>query len=293
MMRIPKWTRRRFPYHENYPMSIESHGGEFVACLQSIGTVMFLDTWFPTHGDLKSYSHIELTSRQHWNPHKIEFPQTKYSVQEEVEGRNISKVTICLSGETTIDTDHPLDGDTRGNFGSHNEEVVVYAGMDDFHRRLVAGIAVTATHASAILTLNREVVIHAGMNDFHRRLVAGVAVTATHASAILTVNRDKKREILLAVSSKNRKYRADRMAARIVADIISKEKITQQVSFADEQVDTMKDVSIPRTFLSENRHSSMTEEDISKRWGLSIYQAALTLKSTTQKLTRSAIMPLK
>ena len=154
------------------------------------------------------------------------------------------KVKICFSGETPIDTDLLLDGDTRGDFGSHNKEVVVHAGMDDFHRRLVAGIAVTATHASAILTVNREVVVHAGIKKFHRRIVAGVAVTTTHASAILAVNRDKKREILLAVSSKNRKYRADRMAARIVADIISKEKTTQLVYFADEKVDTMLDVSM-------------------------------------------------
>ena len=60
------------------------------------------------------------------------------------------------------------------------------------------------------------------------------------------------------------------MAARIVADIISKEKTTQQVSFNDEQVDTMKDVSIPQTFLYENRNSSTTEEDLSDRWGLNI-----------------------
>ena len=65
------------------------------------------------------------------------------------------------------------------------------------------------------------------MVDFHRRLVAGVAVTATQASAILTVNREKKREISLVVISKDRKYRADRMEARIVTDIISKEKTTQ------------------------------------------------------------------
>ena len=60
------------------------------------------------------------------------------------------------------------------------------------------------------------------MDKFHRYLVAGVDVTATRASAILTVNKDKKCEILLAVISKDRKYRANRMAARIVADIISK-----------------------------------------------------------------------
>ena len=66
--------------------------------------------------------------------------------------------------------------------------------MDDFHRRLVAGVSVTATHASLILTENREVVVHEGMENFHRRLVSGVSVTATHASPILNINIEKKRE---------------------------------------------------------------------------------------------------
>ena len=149
---------------------------------------MFLDTQFPTQGDLESYPHIELTSRQHWNPHKIEFLQTKYYVQEEVEGRNVSKVTVCFSGETPRDTDLPLCRDTRGEFRSHSKEVVTLSGMD----------------------------------DFHRRLVYGVAVTAACVSARLTINRDKKREMLLLVINKDRKYRADGMSAQIVADIISK-----------------------------------------------------------------------
>ena len=38
--------------------------------------------------------------------------------------------------------------------------------------------------------------------------------------------------------------------------------------------------------------SSMTVEDLSKRWRLSIYQAALNLKATTKNLTRSEIMAL-
>ena len=180
-------------------------------------------------------------------------------MQEELEGQNVSKVTICFSGETPGDTDFPLDGYTRGDFRSHSEEAVVHAGMD----------------------------------DLHRRLVAGVAFTATLASAILNVNGYKKHEISLAVSSKDRKYRSDRMSVRIVADKISKEKTTKQVSFANEQVDTMQDVSMPRTFISKNRHSSTTSEDLSERWGLSISQDEITLKSTTQKLTRSAIMPLE
>ena len=239
-------------------MSTEIPDGEFAACLQSVGTVMFLDTWFPTQGNVESYRHIELTYRQHWNQHKIEIPQKKNSVQEEVDGRDVLKVTICFSGETLRDIDRPLDGDTRGDLRSHIDEVS----------------------------------IHAGMDDFHRRLVAGVAITATCASAILTVNRDKKRDILLEISSKHSKYRADRMAARIVAYIISNEKTTKQVSFSNEQVDTIQDVSMPRTFLSKNIYSSTTAEDLSKIWEISISQAALTLKKMIQKLTRSAIIPL-
>ena len=68
-------------------------------------------------------------------------------MQEEVEGRNITKVTICFYGETPGDTDRPLDGDTRGNFRSHREEVVVHSGIGDFHRRLLsdARVGVTST----------------------------------------------------------------------------------------------------------------------------------------------------
>ena len=79
------------------------------------------------------------------------FQKNKYFLQEELEGWNVSKITIFFSSETHIDTDLPLDGDTRGYFGSYNDEVVVHAGMYDFHTRLVSGIAVTAKHASAIL----------------------------------------------------------------------------------------------------------------------------------------------
>ena len=48
----------------------------------------------------------------------------------------------------------------------------------------------------------------------------------------------------------------------------------------------------PRTFLSKDRHSRTTPEELSERWGLSIAQAALTLKATTRRLVRSALMPL-
>jgi hypothetical protein len=40
----------------------------------------------------------------------------------------------------------------------------------------------------------------------------------------------------------------------------------------------------PHTFLSSERHSKTTPEVLSERWGLSLAQAALTLKATTRKL---------
>jgi hypothetical protein len=48
----------------------------------------------------------------------------------------------------------------------------------------------------------------------------------------------------------------------------------------------------PHTFLSKDRHSRTTPEELSERWGLSVAQAALTLKATTRRLIRSALMPL-
>ena len=47
-----------------------------------------------------------------------------------------------------------------------------------------------------------------------------------------------------------------------------------------------------KTFISKDRHSLATPEDLSERWGISIPQAAMTLKATTRRLVRSAIMPL-
>ena len=44
----------------------------------------------------------------------------------------------------------------------------------------------------------------------------------------------------------------------------------------------MKDVSMPQTLVYKNSRSSTTAEDLSKRWGLIIYQSALTLKTMAQ-----------
>ena len=48
----------------------------------------------------------------------------------------------------------------------------------------------------------------------------------------------------------------------------------------------------PKTFISTDRHSNTTPEDLSETWGISVQQAKLTLDATTQRHARSAIMPL-
>ena len=67
------------------PMSIPSPDGKFITCLESEGTNIFLNTWYPTQEDLALLPHIEITSQQPWELHNITFPATKYYVKEDME----------------------------------------------------------------------------------------------------------------------------------------------------------------------------------------------------------------
>jgi len=54
----------------------------------------------------------------------------------------------------------------------------------------------------------------------------------------------------------------------------------------------LQDVPAARTFESKERHTSVTPEDLSFRWSIGLGQARETLKRTTQRIVRSAVMPL-
>ena len=84
-------------YHATNTMSITSPNGELMACLQSQGENVFINTWRPTKMQLSSLPHIALTSPGKWDPHKIEFPATKYYFQEEIESRNMSQANVAFS----------------------------------------------------------------------------------------------------------------------------------------------------------------------------------------------------
>ena len=54
----------------------------------------------------------------------------------------------------------------------------------------------------------------------------------------------------------------------------------------------VQDVPQLKTFQSKGRHSTVTAEALSERWQIGLEQAKETLKRTTQRLARSAVMPL-
>ena len=65
----------------------------------------------------------------------MQFPQTKYGVQEEIEDRNVLVTSILFSGEAP-----PEVGD---NPASNRVEEVIFHYMNDFNIRLIYSIRVT------------------------------------------------------------------------------------------------------------------------------------------------------
>ena len=51
-------------------------------------------------------------------------------------------------------------------------------------------------------------------------------------------------------------------------------------------------VPLTNTFESSSRHGDVTQQALSERWGISLATATKTLKKTSQKFLRSAILPL-
>jgi hypothetical protein len=89
------------------------------------------------------------------------------------------------------------------------------------------------------------------------------------------------------------------IAKEKVDDVVDSLSKTSNVVSVDQR--SVVDVRIPkilsdvperRTFLSSERHSRVTPEEISERWAIGLSQARSTWKVTTQNAVRSAEMPL-
>ena len=71
------------------------------------------------------------------------------------------------------------------------------------------------------------------------------------------------------------------------------ERMISQIIISDVRVDdVLTDVPLRRTFVSNERHTSVTAAELSKRWCIGLAQASNTIRITTQRGIRSATLPL-
>jgi hypothetical protein len=195
----------------NEPMSITSPSGDFTACLQSMGTEIFIKTWAPSAADSQEYPHIVLCSSAPWNPRQVQFPGIAPNEQEEIEVQNIQAVRQEQEG----------GNDLTG------EEDVLFC-----------------------------------MEALRKSIISSARIT------------------FMDMEEKKEKRRIEAVTQASLPPLALPGPL--------EEHETLP----PHTFLSKDRHSRTTPEELSERWGLSIAQAALTLKSATRRLVRSALMPL-
>jgi len=179
------------------PMVIEKIGDEeeFIACLKSKGTNIYVDTWTPTDRDLNEYKHIVLTSPMEWNPNEVVFPGTDPDVVNEIESRNVNMIESNIRGDDSL---IPFDN-------AYLKPIRIF-----------------------------------DIQSFNRRIMKSSVIDTKMALGPLSED-----EILP-----------------------------------------------PKIFLSTNRHSNTTAEDLSEIFQISVEQAQMTLDATTQHHVRSAIMPL-
>ena len=76
-------------------------------------------------------------------------------------------------------------------------------------------------------------------------------------------------------------YDMSRLTERLIAEV----NVTEVPDIDD-------DVPSRRTFISKERHSQVSPEELSDRWCIGLQQAKNIIKITTQKGVRSAILPL-
>ena len=104
-------------------MSIISPDGNFIACLESEVTNIFLHAWSPTQEYLTLLTPIEITLQQPWEPHKMAFPATKYYVKEEMESRNISSLAMNFRQSLEDPVDTPVVDEEDGIFDTQENNV--------------------------------------------------------------------------------------------------------------------------------------------------------------------------
>ena len=102
----------------------------------------------------------------------------------------------------------------------------------------------------------------------------------------VSVDRDDNREDYDSEELDSVLFDIGRMSKRMIASV-KVSSVPRQISQVEVQ-----DVPQAHTFQTKGRHSSISPEDLSERWQIGISTAKETLKRTSQRLVRSAVMPL-
>ena len=102
-------------------------------------------------------------------------------------------------------------------------------------------------------------------------MIASVRITSDQAIIAESKEEQRKRTIAKLISATNKKP-------------------DQADGTAPEAPIYPANIKVQNTFLLSERHTNTTAEYLSKIWSISVAQAELTLKSTTQRLKRSALM---
>ena len=115
----------------------------------------------------------------------------------------------------------------------------------------------------------------------HKRQVSSTH-SSFHSDKVQGGNDDYSKEY------HNQLFNLTSIQRRICSMAITPESLTR-----DNNIDPGNtDATLPPTFQSSDRHSDVTPQSLSDRWGISLQTASKTIHKTTQRFLRSAVLPL-
>ena len=94
------------------------------------------------------------------------------------------------------------------------------------------------------------------------------------------------------IRSRKEVFISDNEFATSDFNIYDRSRLTERLIAEVNVTDVLEDVPSRRTFIAKERHPQVSPEELSERWCIGLQQAKNTIKITTQKGVRSAILPL-
>jgi hypothetical protein len=213
------------PYHPTDPMVIrkeDADEGDFVACLKSQDTDIYLDTWTPTDMDLEEYPKVIMTSSRQWDPYKVKFPGMSEMEMLELEERNISKINLSFR---ELENDHE---DVRLNeLGDNYNKPMKIFDINMFNRRIMKSKLIPSLVSEGPLAEDDILPPRTFLSGKrHSNTTAEDLSEVWNISvgqAQLTLDNTTQNHVRSAIMPLSRRYRTDRMFSpkRILGEMAS------------------------------------------------------------------------